>query len=784
VPDTPREPVPAGPGLIGARARRREDDRFLRGRARYLADHDTPGLLHVAIVRSPVAHARVRGLDLAPARRAPGVVAVLTQADLDAAGVARMSHRLALPGIQPLAWGLLADGTVRFVGDPVAVVVATSPAAAADGAERVEVEYDPLPVVVDPHAALAPDAPLLYPEWGTNRFFHFVAGAPDLDAVLAAAPRRLSRRFTNHRVAAAPLEGHGAQARIDPVTRRLEVLASNQQPHQLRTVIAETIGRRESEVRVIAPDMGGGFGNKQHFTREECLVAALATMLDRPVRWSQTRHEALTASVHSREQVHDVRVGFDATGRVLAYHVDVVANVGNPLLYFSGIGPALVTVGSLSGAYDLGAVGFDLQCVATNTCPIGAYRGFGQPQAHFSSERTLDLIARELALDPADVRRRNLLPDAPRPFIAPGGARIDVGALEPQLDELLVAFDYAGWRDRQIAARAAGRCVGIGLSTLVQGTAPTQHGVAGRFGSYETATVSVLPDGEVTVAVGTMAQGQAHETVFAQIAADALGAPLDAVHVSEGDTDVLPYGMGSWGSRSAVMGGGAVLVAATRLREKVDKIAAELGVRTLAEVAEVAWWHPHRLPENVGAGLTTTVVYSPGNTRPEPDEHGHVNFDETFASHASAIAVEVDVETGAVAVLDAVIVSDCGVVINPAVVEGQHQGGFAQALGAVLYEHAAYDDDGQPRATSFIDYLLPGAPEVPSLRVVHRETPSATAGGFRGMAEATITAMPAAIAGAVDDALAPLGVEVTTTRLGAADVWGMVTDAAGSPVSR
>jgi len=760
--------------LIGAPARRTEDARFLTGRARYLADHDVPGLLHAAIVRSTVAHARLVGVDVAAARAAPGVVAVWTQADLDRAGVARMSHRLVLPGIQPLTWGLLADAVVRFVGDPIAVVVATSRAAAEDAAERVTVAYDPLAVVVDPLEALAANAPLLYPEWGTNCFFALAAAPLDVAETLGAAPNLRTFRYRNHRVAAAPLEGHGAQAWVDPPSRRLHVLASNQQPHQLRTVIAEVVGRTEADVRVIVPDMGGGFGNKQHFTREECLVAALALALDRPVRWAQTRHEALTASVHSREQVHDVRVGFDGAGRVLAYHVTVTSNVGNPVLYFSGIGPSLVTIGSLSGAYDFGAVGFDLRCVATNTCPIGAYRGFGQPQAHFSSERTLDAIAADLGLDPADVRRRNLLPDAPRPFVAPGGARIDVGALEPQLDQLLDAFDYAGWRARRDAARAAGRYVGIGLSTLVQGTAPTQHGVAGRFGSYECATVSVLPDGSVTVAVGTMAQGQGHETTFAQIAAETLGTGIDAVSVVEGDTDALPYGMGSWGSRSVVMGGGAVLVAATRVRAKADKVAAELGASTLAEVADVAWFHPHRLPPDIAPGLTSAVVYTPGNTMPEPNEHGHVNFDETFASYAMAIAVEVDVETGAVTVLDALVVSDCGVVVNPAVVEGQHRGGFAQAVGAVLFEHAAYDAEGQPRATSFADYLLPGAPEVPELRVVHRETPSAVAGGFRGMAEATITATPAALAGAVADALAPLGVEITTTRLAPADLWSLI----------
>jgi aerobic carbon-monoxide dehydrogenase large subunit len=756
--------------VIGARAERREDARLTSGRGRYLADHPVAGLCHIAILRSTSAHARIAGIDVSAAVALPGVVAVVTQADLDAAGARPMTHRLPLLGVLPLEWGVLARHRVRFVGEPIAAVVATSRAIAEDALELLVVDDEPLPVVVDPFAALAPDAPLLYPEWGTNEFFRLTVLPPPLAEALAAAPHTKALRFTNHRIAALPLEGHGAQASLDPASGVLEVYASNQQPHQLRTVIAETCGLDEQSVRVIAPDMGGGFGNKQHFTREECLVALLALVTRRPVRWSQDRTEGLTASIHSREQVHDVTVGYDDTGKVLAYRLDVTANVGNPVLYFSGIGPAIVTVGTLEGGYDFGVVGFDLTCVATNTCPIGAYRGFGQPQAHFASERTLDAIATDLGLDPVEVRRRNLLPDAPRPWITGGGARIDVGALGPHVDALVEEFGYEQWRARQREARAAGRFVGIGVSTLVQGTAPTQYGVAGRFGSYECAAVAVLPDGRVTVAVGSKSQGQAHETTLAQVAAATLGVGIEAVTVTDGDTARLPYGMGSWGSRTAVMAGGAVLKAATRVREKMDRIAAVMHetngrAPTFAEIAEEAWWQVHRLPAGEEPGLQTTVVYTPGNTIPVPDEHGHMNFDETFAAHMTAVAVEVDPDTGHATVLDAVLVSDCGVVINPMVVEGQHQGGFAQGLGAVVLEEVRYDDEGQPLSSTLVDYTIPEASDVPRLRVVHRETPSGVAGGFRGAGEATIIVTPAVVAGAVADALAPLGVEITSTRL-------------------
>lgn len=752
--------------MIGQRVLRKEDARLLTGRGRYLADHHVPGLLHVAMVRSPLAHAEVRGIDRSAAIRLPGVVAVLTQEDLEAAGARRMSHLLPIPGVQPLEWGLLAGDRVRFVGEAVAAVVAVSRAVAEDAAELVDVDYAPLAAVTDPFAALEAGAPLLYPEWGTNAFLTLSTPSAEVDAALAGAPRVRTERVEHHRIHALPLEGHGAQADVDPDTGGLLVIASQQQPHQLRTVIAEVVGLSEAEVRVISPDMGGGFGNKQHFTREQCLVAMAAKILARPVRWSEDRAEGLTASMHSRDQVHEIDVGYDLSGRVLAYRVRVTTNVGNPILYFSGVAPSLVTVGSLSGGYDFGAVAWELRAVATNTCPIGAYRGFGQPQAHVSSERVLDAIAADLDLDPAEVRRRNLLPDEPRPWISAGGSRLDVGPLGAHLDQLLDVFDYAGWRSRQAQRQEAGQLVGIGLSTLVQGTAPSQYGVAGRFGSWETATVSVLPDGRVTVAVGTKSQGQGHETMLAQIVASALHIGPDQVTVRDGDTAALPYGMGTWGSRSAVMGGGAVLTAATRVGEKMALIGGQLpATPTFERVAAEAWWHTHRLPHGMEPGLTATAVYTPGHTRPEPGEDGTTNFDETFGVHMMAVAVDVDPATGAVDVLDAVLVSDCGTVINPMVVEGQHQGGWAQGLGAVFFEEIRYDVAGRPLTATMDEYTVPQAGDVPVLKVVHRETASGTAGGFRGVGEAAIIATPAALVGAVGDALGPLGITVDSTRL-------------------
>lgn len=773
---------------VGRAVPRREDRRLLTGQGRYLADHAAPGLCHVAIARSTMAHAELRGIDTAAAAALPGVVAVVTAADLVAAGARPLSHRLGPPA-KPLSWGVLADERVRFVGEPMAAVVATTRAIAEDAIELLEVDYRELPPVVGVDAALAADAPLVYPEWGTNELLHLEDATPGWEQAMAGAPHRLAERFESHRLVGLPIEGHGVQAAWDAGAGRLSVLSSSQQPHQLRTVIAEVCGLAETAVRVVSPDVGGGFGNKQHFTREECLVPLLARITGRTLRWSQDRTEALIASVHARAQVHEVEAGFDDDGRVLALRVRVLSDLGNPVLYFSGVGPALVTVGCLTGGYAIGHLAWSLSAVATTTCPVGAYRGFGQPEAHFTTERVMDRVAAALGMDPLDVRRVNLLPDEPRPWMGHGGRRIDVGRLAPQLDLLADELGYEAWRERQGRARAAGRFVGIGLSSLVQGTAPNQHDNAGRFGSMEMASVAVLPDGQVVVRVGTKSQGQGHETVFAQVAADALGVDPERVRVGDGDTDALPYGQGTWGSRSMVMGGGAVLRAAGAVRAKMAALAAGAGVdvpssgpipdAAFERVAEVAWWHQHLLPPGTDPGLAATAVYTPGFTDPQPD--GTVNHDETYSSHMTGVVVEVDPATGAVEVLAAVLVTDCGVVVNPMIVEGQHLGGFAQGLGAALLEEVRYSEEGQPLCSTLLDYTIPTALDVPDLRVVFRPTPSAVEGGFRGMGEAAIAAAPAALAGAVEDALSPIGVRVASSRLHAGAIRAAVAAAGWRP---
>lgn len=801
---TPRQARTAP--LCGQPIRRVEATRFLAGQGQYLADIRLPGTKHAAILRSPVAHARIRSIDTGAAAAAPGVVAVYTGADL-----ARLSKPfsplLPIPTIKPLEWYVLATDKARYVGEPVAVVVADDRYLAEDALEQIVVDYEELAPVTDAEAALTGSSALLYDEWGSNEFLRLEYATGDLDGAMAAADKVLSARIGQHRVIGLPLEGHGAIGRFDHASGRLTLYASSQQPHNLRTVVSDITGLSEAAIRVIAPDMGGGFGNKQHFMREEALVAVLAMQLPHPVSWVQDRTESFTSSVHSRQQVHDVSVAVRRDGKVLGLSVEITADVGNPVLYFTGASPAMVTTSLLTGTYDIPGYGFVLRCAATNKCPMGAYRGFGQPQAFVTIERVMDLVAKELGLDPVEVRRINMIPDQPRPFASVTGAQYDVGSFRDQFDELLAFIDYPKLLAERDDARHEGRSLGIGLASVVETTAPNLHVVAGRFGGFEMAQLTVQPDGHVSVQVGTKSQGQGHETVIAQVVADVLTVPLEWIEVADGDTGGLPYGMGTWGSRSAVMGGGAAFGAAQRVRAKMVRIAANM-LETPAEavvldrgmfragedggndggdnavpfqaVAAAAYLHTFLLPPGEPAGLSAIEAYDPGNTSPFPDEKGHMNVAATYATAAGAAVVEVDPVTGNTLIRDFAIVHDCGRIINPAIVDGQIQGAFAQAVGSVFLEEIVYDAAGQPLTASFQDYLVPAFGSVPRARIRHRETPSDLPGGFRGVGETGIVLAPAALVNAVADALAPMGIEVMQTNLGPRRIRELVRRA-GAP---
>jgi carbon-monoxide dehydrogenase large subunit len=786
---------------VGERVPRVEDQRLLRGAGAFLGDIERPGLKHLAVLRSPLAHARIRSIDVSAAATLPGVRHVVVGSEL-AGSVQAMSHLLPMiPTLQQIVWYPLAVGKVRFVGEPVAAVVADSRYIAEDALELIDVDYEELPVVVDALAAMAEGAPRLYDDWPGNTLLWMPGANGDVEAAFSAADGVLSQRFVHHRVMGLPLEGHGALGEYDADTGRLLLWASTQSPHFLRSVLADVTGLSAARVRVIAPDMGGGFGNKAHMMREEVLVACVALRVPYPVVWQQDRVENLTASLHSREQVHDVEVAYRADGKVLGLRARLVADIGNPEVYPLGCAPAIVTTSLMTGAYDIQDYAFELHCVATSKCPMGGYRGYGQPQAIFTIERVMDLLAERLGLDPVEIRRRNLIPDAPRPYVSATGAVYDVGSLSGQLTQLLEAGDHAGMIARRDAARAEGRLAGVGIAQLVEPTAPNLHALAGRFGAYEMAMCVVQPDGHVNVAVGTKSQGQGHQTVYAQVVSEVLGVEVGDVDVRDGDTTLVPFGTGTWGSRSAVMGGGAVMKAALEVRDKMTRIAAHLlqaepgevkiedgmfRVDTeravpFAQIASAAYFHTFLLPPAVDPGLAALVAYDTFNTSPFPDEQGHLNVAATYSTAAALCAVEVDRNTGRVQIHDVTIVHDCGTVINPMILDGQIHGAFAQAVGATLFEELVYDANGQPLTSTLLDYAIPAFGDVPKPRIVHRETPSPTLGGFRGAGEGPIIVTPAMIANAVHDALRPVGVTVTQTNLSPPRVRALLRAAGVAP---
>ncbi|MGV0816096.1 xanthine dehydrogenase family protein molybdopterin-binding subunit [Mycolicibacterium boenickei] len=754
-------------------------DRVLAGRGRYVGDLEIPGLKHVAFVRSPCPHAQIADIDTTKARRCDGVVAVFTGADLQHT-TGTMSHHLPDPPFQQLNWPLIPVDKVRFVGDPVAVVVADDPYLAEDAAECVNVSYTELPAVDDARHARQSGSPLLYSEWGTNVFVRSEFTGGDLASGFRSAAGIIQESFDHHRVCGFPLEGNGICAVVDE-TGRLLIHASTQSAHLMRQVVADVTGRRPADVRVTVPDVGGGFGLKQHVLREEMVTAVLATLLPHPVRWLQDASDTVAHGIHARAQHHEVEAAYTKDGKILALRIGIVADVGNPVVCYTGAGPAIVTAASIPGAYDIPAYEYTLDCVATNTPPVAGYRGFGQPEAVFTIERTLDLVARQTGLDAAQVRRVNMIPDAPRPFPARTGSLYDVGSVRDQFDHLLREIRYRPVDSHRVVGRD--RLRGVGLACYVEPTAPNLHVLAGRYGAYEMVQMTIESDGEITVTVGTKDLGQGNLAAFRRIAADAMDVPVDRVVVRDGDTDGVPYSIGTWGSRTIVMGGAAILDAAHRLRNVLARIAAAQldaepqdvtfsdsrchaagGSVSYQEMASISYLHPFALPPGVPPGLTATGVYHAPHAEPTPDEHGRLNIAATYSGNVAAAAVEVELSTGVVEVTDFTLVYDGGNIVDPDRVLGQIQGAVAQGLSAVLIEEIDYRD-GHTSAPKLGDYHVARAPDVPRVRAIPMCTPSALPGGTRGISQIGTILAPAAIANAIDDALSSHGVVVRQTNL-------------------
>src|SRR2546425_201033 len=765
---------------LGARVKRREDPRLITGTATYVDDLQLPGLLHVVLVRSPHAHAKITAIATDRARAAPGVVAVWTGEDVRArCGPLPVGSRLKDMKV-PKRYPLVIDGIVRHVGDPVAAVVATHLPLARDASELVEITYDSLPAVTDLEVALTPQAPVIHPELGTNICFRLTFGS-SVDDAFAHADRTLSLRVVQQRLVPSAMETRGVVAQFRG--GELTIWTSTQIPHVVKTTVAETVRVPEHQGRVVAPEVGGGFGSKLDVYAEEALLAALAVVLGRPVKWIETRQENFLATVHGRGQVSYVDVAATRDGTITGLRVRVLADIG---AYSQPLSAAVPTnTGLMScGSYRIPHAFAEVIGVFTNCTPTGAYRGAGRPEATFLIERAVDAVARTLKLDPAEVRRRNFIPSEAFPFKTPTGATYDSGNYEPALDKALQMAGYQSLREEQRRLRGQGRYLGIGISSYVE---ITGLGAAAALpgGLWESATVRVEPTGKVTVLTGSSPHGQGEETTFAQIVSDRLGVPVDDVVVIHGDTRAVPYGVGTFGSRNTAIGGSAVFIASDRVREKAVRIAAHLLEAPPDDVVpDGARFHVRGSPQRVVEFKDVARTAYKGAKLPPGTEpglevtHFFAPPDRVFPFGTHVCVVEVDSQTGEVMILRYVAVDDCGTILNPLLVAGQVHGGIAQGLAQALFAEAVYDESGQLLTAGHTDYGVPKPAQLPPFELGHTVTPSPhNPLGVKGVGEAgTIGATPAVV-NAVLDALAPFGVSHLDMPLTSRKIWAAIHNA-------
>ncbi len=775
--------------MVGAQVRRVEDPRFLLGTSQYVDDLDLPNSVALAFVRSPYAHARILSIDVNTARGRSDVQLVVTGADIaEAIKPLRVVYDPnKAPTHKSCDWPVLAQDKVRFVGEAVAVVVATDRYAAEDAASVIDVEYEPLDPVCDVEQALAADAPLVHEEWGDNVMQTLRVEIGEVAKAFHVADCVVSERLTTGRHMALPMETRGCVASFERGTDTLTVWSSTQVPHMLRSHLALVLDFPEHHIRVIAPDVGGGFGQKGHLFPEEAVAAYLARRLGRSVKWIEDRRENLSASLHAKQQTVQAELAVRQDGTILGIRGRFVSDVGAYSEYPWGSAfEAGHAASSLPGPYKTPAFGFEAVSVATNKTTIGVYRGVGLPIGVLTMERLLDLAAHKLGLDPAEIRLRNMIRKEEHPYTTIIGAEVESGSHRESLQKALDMLGYQACRAEQQQARAQGRYLGIGIGCYVEGTAPSSAAFASMgldLGGYESATVRMDVAGTVTVLVGTHSHGQSHETTLAQVAADELGLPLADIRIIEGDTNAVPYGMGTWGSRSAVTGGGAISKASEKLRSKMLRIASrmtevpdddlELAAGMIRRKADATPLLPIK-------ELAYRVLVQAGSLPPdeEPGLDATAHYEPPPSTHANAThiaLVEVDRDTGKVAILRYIVVEDCGTIINPTVVDGQIQGGVAQGIGTALYEHAIYDENGQFLTGTLMDYIIPTAVDVPQVEIGHIESPSPyTPHGIKGMGEGGAIAPPAAIANAVADALAPFDVRVNAIPLTPERVLGWI----------
>lgn len=774
------QPVFAADRAIG----RVGDRRLLTGRNQFCGDRCQSDMLTVVFVRSGIAHGMLSDVDTSEAREASGVKYVLTAKDLEQLGVGQLPVTWVHPGQLNRANPLLAHDKVYYVGQPIAAVVAESSYQAEDAAALVVPMIEELSPVMDVDEAAREDATLLYPEWGTNIFAEYTVEAGDVAARFADAATTLRQRLKLHRQTGVPMEGRAAVAWHDAASDQIVVWLTTQVPHQAKVALTTVLGWPEGRARVVAPDVGGGFGVKEYPQAEDMIVPLLAQQLRQPVRWIEDRREHFMSAVHAREQTWDVELAADKHGRILAVRGEL-AYVGGGHCSNQGLGVARLAADMLLGPYDIQDYRMHITGYVTNKVPAGAYRGFGRAQATFVMERLVDELARHLALDRAEVRRCNMIPTEKQPYTSATHHQYDGGDYVGALDRALERIGYSEFEAQQRTARSDGYLLGLGVCSMVMvaGLAPSKIlGMLGTtFGGYESIHMRMEPTGSVVVYCGAGTQGQGHETTLAQLAAEKLGVDASRdVRVRLGDTGETPFSpAGAIASRVGSVGGAAVLLAAGDLRGKLCEMAAHmleasaddielaegrafvrgspsegLPIGTVAREAHLG----HDMPEGLEPGLESTQTFDPpGSSYP-------------YATHAAV--VKIDPATGHLKIVRYVVVQDCGVMINPAIVEGQIIGGIAQGIGGALLEHLVYDESGQPLATSLMDYLLPTACEIPEIEIEHMETPAAgIPGGMKGVGEAGTVAPAAVLANAVANALEDQGVAVNELPLDPERVW-------------
>ncbi len=772
----------AGSKVLGRSVPRLEDAAFLRGQGRFVDDIRLPGMLHAAFVRSPHAHAAIRGIDKSAALALAGVRSVLTLADLRpflrnerlVVGLPSPSYR------QERNRLALAGDEVVHVGEPVAVVIADDRYLAEDGVARVAVDYEPLPAVADCRAALAEGAPRVHRDAPHNLLAEFGMGYGDVDAAFAGAPHVFRESLWVHRGGSHSIECRGTVAVHDPLEDKLTLWSSCQMPHALMRLLVDMLGRDESRLRVVSPDLGGGFGPKLVSYSEDVVTCVAALATGRPVKWIEDRREHFVAATQERDQYWDVEIAVDAEARILGVRGSFIHDHG--AYTARGVNLGTNSAETVTLPYEVPAYRMDVRLALTNKVPVTPVRGAGHPQGTFAMERLLDRVARELALDRAEVRRRNLIPAARMPYTKQLRTRsgtqvvLDSGDYPRCQAEACARAGWEGFRARQEAARREGRYIGIGLANFVKGT--------GR-GPFEGVTVRVGPSGRILVFSGATAMGQSTRTMLAQIVADELGGDLSNVTVTAGDTDGIPLGIGGSNSRQTVMAGSSAHLAARRVRQKAIKVAA-LMLKASEQDLEIAGGdvRVRGAPDlKIALGrVAHAVAGTPGYTLPGEVEPGmeateYFVLDEMAYANGTAVAeVEVDVETGGVKILRYVIAHDCGRILHPVIVDGQIHGGAAHGIGNALYEWMGFDDDAQPVTTNLGEYLLVTATEMPPVDIVHLESPSPLNPlGVKGVGECGVVPAPAAIVSAVEDALAPFGVHLAQAPVSPAHLHGLIS---------